>query len=107
MNSEINNIMTVCNYISENKSSEEINTLFIEELSELIKAIAKLQRWNFGDSFLRCNYKDINDNIYEELSDVIIMTFQFIHKNIISQDKLLNFIAKKLIRYYETKTKEK
>ena len=107
MNSEINNIMNVCNYISENKSSEEINTLFIEELSELIKPIAKLQRWNYADTFLRCEYSDIIDNIYEELADVIIMLFQFIHKNEIQKHDLLNKISEKIIRYFETKTEEK
>ena len=80
MNSEINNIMNVCKYISENKLIEEIDILIIEELSELIKAITKLQRWTFGDEFLRCEYKDIIDNIYEELADVIIMMFQCLIK---------------------------
>ena len=103
MNSEIYNIMNVCKYIAENKSTEEINVLFIEELSELIKPISKLERWNFGDTFLRCEYKDITDNIYEELADVVIMLFQFIYKNKLSQENLLNEITKKLIRYYETK----
>ena len=99
--------MNVCKYISANKSSEEINTLFIEELSELIKPIAKLQRWNYGDTFLRCNYKDITDNIYEELADVIIMMFQFISKNEIDYNNLLNKISEKIIRYVETKAEEK
>lgn len=107
MNSEIYNIMNVCKCVSENKSSEEVNTLFIEELSELIKPIAKLERWNYGDTFLRCEYKDIIDNIYEELADVIIMMFQFIHKNEIQEPDLLNKISEKLIRYFETKTEEK
>ena len=107
MNSEINNIMNVCKYIAENKPIEEIDILFIEELSELIKSITKLQRWTFGDEFLRCEYKDIIDNIYEELADVIIMMFQFINKNEINYNELTNKISEKLIRYFETKTKEK
>ena len=107
MNSEIYNIKNVCKYIAENKPTEEINVIFIEELSELIKPISKLQRWNFGDTFLRCEYKDIIDNIYEELADVIIMMFQFIHKNEIQEHDLLNKISEKLIRYFETKTEEK
>ena len=107
MNSEINNIMNVCKYISENKAIEEIDILFIEELSELIKSITKLQRWTFGDEFLRCEYKDIIDNIYEEIADVIIMMFQFINKNEINYNELTNKISEKIIRYYETKTKEK
>ena len=107
MNSEIYNIMNVCKYIAENKSTEEINVLFIEELSELIKPISKLERWNFGDTFLRCEYKDITDNIYEELADVNIMIYQLISKNEIDYNNLLNKISEKIIRYYETKTKEK
>ena len=104
MNSEINNIMNVCKHISENKNIEEIDILFIEELSELIKSITKLQRWTFGDEFLRCEYKDIIDNIYEEIGDVIIMMFQFINKNEINYNELTNKISEKLIRYFETKT---
>ena len=104
MNSEINNIMNVCKYITENQAIEEIDVLFIEELSELIRSITKLQRWTFGDKFLRCEYKDIIDNIYEELADVIIMMFQFINKNEINYNELTNKISEKLIRYFETKT---
>ena len=102
MNSEINNIYKVCKYIAENKHSTEVNTLLVEELSELIKAIMKLERYNFCDNSLRCNYHDIYDNIYEELADVTIMLFQFIYKNKISQQNLLDEISKKIIRYYET-----
>lgn len=103
MNSEINNIMNVCKYISENKLTEEINIIIIEELSELIKSISKLERWILGDEFLRCEYKDIIDNIYEELADVIITMFQFINKYEINYNELTNKISEKLIRYYETK----
>ena len=103
MNSEINNIYNVCKHIAENKHSREVNDLLVEELSELIKAVMKLERYNFCDNSLRCNYHDIYNNIYEELADVIIMLFQFIYKNKLSQENLLNEISKKLIRFYETK----
>ena len=102
MNSEINNIYKVCKYIAENKDSREVNDLLVEELSELIKAVIKLERYNFCDESLRCNYHEIYDNIYEELADVTIMLFQFIYKNKISQQNLIDEISKKLIRYYET-----
>ena len=102
MNSEINNIYKVCKYIAEKKHSTEVNDLLVEELSELIKAIMKLERYNFCDNSLRCNYHDIYDNIYEELADVTIMLFQFIYKNKISQQNLIDEISKKIIRYYET-----
>ena len=102
MNSEINNIYNVCKHIADNKTRTEINELFIEELSELIKAIIKLERWKNGDECLRVSYNEINNNIYEELADVIIMMFQFIHKKRISHKDLLDEISKKIIRYYET-----
>ena len=96
-------IITSCIDIVENKHSREVNDLLVEELSELIKAVIKLERFNYCDNTLRCNYHDIYNNIYEELADVIIMLFQFIYKNKLSQENLLNEITKKLIRYYETK----
>ena len=96
-------IITSCIDIVENKHSREVNDLLVEELSELIKAVIKLERFNYCDNTLRCNYHDIYNNIYEELADVIIMLFQFIYKNKLSQENLLNEITKKLIRFYETK----
>ena len=96
-------ITTSCIDIAENKHSREVNDLLVEELSELIKVVMKLERFNYCDNTLRCNYQDIYNNIYEELADVIIMLFQFIYKNKLSQENLLNEITKKLIRYYETK----
>ena len=103
MNSEINNVYNVCKHIADNKHSTEVNDLLVEELSELIKAVMKLERYNFCDNTLRCNYHDIYNNIYEEIADVVIMLFQFIYKNKLSQENLLNEITKKIIRYYETK----
>ena len=102
MNSEIINIYNVCKHIAKNKHSTEVNDLLVEELSELIKAIMKLERYNFCDNTLRCNYHDIYNNIYEEIADVTIMLFQFIYKNKISHQDLLDEISKKIIRYYET-----
>ena len=102
MNSEIINIYNVCKHIAENRHDSEVNVLLAEELSELIKAVMKLERYNFYDISLRCNYREIYDNIYEELADVTIMLFQFIYKNKISHQNLLDEISKKLIRYYET-----
>ena len=104
MNSEINNIYNVCKHIADNKHTTEVNDLLVEELSELIKAVIKLERYNFCDNTLRCNYHEIYDNIYEELADVVIMMFQFINKNEINYNELTNEITKQLIRYFETKT---
>ena len=101
-NNEYKMVYDICKYIASNKHSTEVNDLLIEELSELIKAVMKLERFNFCDNTLRCNYHDIYNNIYEELADVIIMMFQFIYKNKISQENLIEEISKKLVRYYET-----
>lgn len=92
-----------CIDIADNKTSREINELLIEEISELIKPVIKLQRWDNGETTLRYNIDEIYNNLYEELGDVIIMMLQFIHKNNIECEKLLNEMCKKLIRYYETK----
>ena len=102
MNSEINNIYNICKHIAENKDSREVNGLLVEELSELIKAVMKLERWNYGDTFLRCEYEDIINNLYEEIGDVVIMLLQFVYKNEIENQEILDKICIKLIRYYET-----
>ena len=101
-NNDYKMVYDICKYIVSNKHSTEVNDLLVEELSELIKAVMKLERYNMCDKSLRCNYHEIYDNIYEELADVIIMLFQFINKNKISQENLIEEISKKLVRYYET-----
>ena len=96
-------INIVCKDIADNKTNREVNELLVEELSELIKAVIKLERWDMGETTLRYNIDEIYNNLYEEIADVIIMMLQFIHKNNIEYEKLLNKMCKKLIRYYETK----
>ena len=98
-----NIINMACKDIADNKTRIEVNELFIEELSELIQAVVKLERWDIGETTLRYNIDEIYNNLYEELGDVIIMMLQFIHKNNIEHEELLNKMCKKLIRYYETK----
>ena len=96
-------INMVCKEIADNKTNREVNEMLVEELSELIKAIIKVQRWVNGETTLRYNIDEIYNNLCEEIADVIIMMLQFIHKNNIECEKLLNEMCKKLIRYYETK----
>ena len=98
-----NIINMVCKDIAVNKTNIEVSELLIEELSELIQAVVKLERWDNGETTLRYNIDEIHNNLYEELADVIIMMLQFIHKNNIECEELLNKMCKKLIRYYETK----
>ena len=98
-----NIINMVCNDIADNKTNREVDEMLVEELSELIKAVIKLERWDMGETTLRYNIDEIYNNLYEELGDVIITMLQFIHKNNIECEELLNKMCKKLIRYYETK----
>ena len=98
-----NIINMVCEEIADNKTNIQVTELLIEELSELIQALVKLERWDNGETTLRYNIDEISNNLYEELGDVIIMILQFIYKNNIECEDLLNKICKKLIRYYETK----
>ena len=90
INSDIINM--VCKDIAVNKTNIEVSELLIEELSELIKAVekletelikavVKLERWDIGETTLRYNIDEIYNNLYEEMADVIIMMLQFIHKN--------------------------
>ena len=98
-----NIINMVCKDIAKEKTGKETNIMLIEELSELINSITKLQRWDNGETTLRYNIDEIYNNLYEEMADVIIMIIQFTYKNNIEYEKLLNKMCKKLIRYYETK----
>ena len=98
-----NIINMVCKDIAVSKTNIEVTELLIEELSELIQAVVKLERWDNGETTLRYNIDEIHNNLYEELADVIIMMLQFIYKNNIEHEELLNKMCKKLIRYYETK----
>ena len=98
-----NIINMVSKDIADNKTNREVNEMLVEELSELIKPVIKLQRWDNGETTLRYNIDEIYNNLYEEMADVIIMMLQFIHKNNIECEKLLHEMCKKLIRYYETK----
>ena len=100
-----NIINMVCNDIADNKTNIQVSELLIEELSELIKAVekletelikavVKLERWDNGETTLRYNIDEIYNNLYEELGDVIIMMLQFIYKNNIECEKLLNKMCK-------------
>ena len=101
--SDFDGVYKICKRIADGKLNSDVNMLLAEELSELIQPIIKLERWKTGDEFLRCEYKDIVNNLYEELADVIIMLLQFIYKNDVIYKDLLDKISEKLIRVYETK----
>ena len=88
-------INACCKEITDNKTNREVNEMLVEELSKLIKAVIKLERWDNVETTLRYKIDEIYNNLYEELGDVIIMMLQFIHKNNIECEKLLNKMCKK------------
>lgn len=100
---DINTVYENCKNLADTKSDIETAVIFSEELSELMQAILKLVRWNCGDEFLRCEYEDLINNLYEELADVIITMLQIAYKNEIDYDKLTDKIAEKILRLYEIK----
>ena len=61
-----NIINMVCNDIADNKTNTEVAELLIEELSEFIQAVVKLERWDNGETTLRYNIDEIYNNVYEE-----------------------------------------
>lgn len=101
--SDFDGVYKICKRIADGKLNSEVNMLLVEELSELIKPVIKLERWNWADEFLRCEYTDIRNNIYEELADVIITLLQFIYKNDIIYKDLVDKISDKLLRLYDIK----
>lgn len=100
---DFNTIYESCKNLAEINSTYTVNIIFAEELSELIQSTLKAERWICGDEFLRCEFKDIIDSLYEELADVIISALQFVYKNEIDYNKLTDKISEKIIRTYETK----
>ena len=57
-----NIINMVCNDIADNKTNIQVTELLIEELSELIQAVIKLERWDNGETTLRYNIDEIYNN---------------------------------------------
>ena len=93
-----NIVNMACKDIADNKTNIQVTELLIEELSELIQAVVKLERWDNGETTLRYNIDEIYNNLYEEIADVFIMMLQFTYKNKIEYKDLLNKMCKKLIR---------
>ena len=60
-----------CIEIAENKTNREVNDLLVEELSELIKAVVKLERCDNGETTLRYNIDGIYNNLVERFEIVI------------------------------------
>ena len=57
-------------------TTQNILTIAIEELSELMQVICKLKRWTNHDITLRKEPKQILEDLKEELSDVYLLLEQ-------------------------------
>ena len=63
-------INMACKDIAVSKTNIEVTELLIEELSELIKAAIKLQRWDNGETTLRYNIDEIHNNLFLQCSQL-------------------------------------
>ena len=54
------------------ESLQDVNSITIEECSELIQALSKLNRWISGDVTLRASKEEIDCMVLEEIVDVYI-----------------------------------
>ena len=76
-----------------------------EELSELIKAIQKLQRYRLNDSLLRLDITEIRENIKEEIADVKIVLDGLIDMVYENDLEYYKYVVNKLVRADELKNK--
>lgn len=54
------------------ESLQDVNSITIEECSELIQALSMLNRWISGDVTLRASKEEIDSMVLEEMVDVYI-----------------------------------
>lgn len=83
------------------ESLQDVNSITIEECSELIQALSKLNRWISGDVTLRASKEEIDNMVLEEMVDVFICLEKLNEKlEIISEDFDSIYISK-VTRYNE------
>ena len=75
---DFNIINTVCKDIADNKTGIEVSELLIEELSELIKAVIKLERWDNGDF-----YTFTESNMLERVKQMKVERFDIVSEKLI------------------------
>ena len=94
-----------CKELAEEKPFNQMSMLLAEELAELIQAIMKYERYIAEDKALSDDIDQIEENLYEEISDVIVTLFQFIHLFNISYEKIIKICNEKIDRTFETLNK--
>lgn len=82
-------------------TDENITTIAIEELGELIQALCKLKRWVNYDKTIRKSGTDIFEQVKEELADVYLLLEQI--KIVVGIDNycIENIISEKIDRTFK------
>ena len=82
-------------------TAQNIFTIAIEELAELVQVICKLKRWNDYDITLRKEPSQIFEDLKEELSDVYLVLEQIKIINDINDYEIERIISEKIRRTFE------
>ena len=82
-------------------TSQNILTISIEELAELMQVICKLKRWNDYDVTLRKESSQIFEDLKEELADVYLLLEQLKIINDINDYEIERRISEKIRRTFE------
>lgn len=83
------------------ESLHDVNSITIEECSELIQSLSKLNRWITGDPTLRASKEEIDSMVLEELVDVYICLEKLNEKLEIIPEDFDSIYISKIIRYNE------
>ena len=94
-----------CKELVDVKPYNGLPFLLAEELAELIQPLMKYERYFAIDRALRDDVNQIEENLYEEISDVIVSLFQFIELFNFSYEKIIKICNEKLDRTFETLNK--
>ena len=94
-----------CKELAEQKTHLEIPILLAEELAELIHPLMKYMRYINEDITMLDGIDQLDEELYEEISDTIVTLFQFIHLFNFSYGKIIEICNKKIDRTFETLNK--
>ena len=94
-----------CEELAEDKTYNEITILLAEELAELTQCLMKYERFLAKDRALSVDINQIEEGLYEEISDVIVSLFQFIYGFNFSYWKIIRKCNEILDRTFETLNK--
>lgn len=83
------------------ESLQDVNSITIEECSELIQALSKLNRWISGDVTLRASKEEIDSMVLEEMVDVYICLEKLNEKLEIKPEDFDSIYISKVTRYNE------